>query len=469
MIVDTIIKNARIYTPCGPIHGGIAIDEGRIVDVASNSALPDADEVIDAQNKVVIPGLVDPHVHLGSGPPGTPAERVRDDFRTESEGAAWGGVTTFATFFASMQPYVGQVEKVITWGNENSLVDFRIHVCVQTERHIEEEPALFRLGVNWFKHFYTAYKGEEAEKAGVHSCTGSMLYDSFAFIGRAGFPALAAIHAEDQDIIDARTKEVRKRGENTLTAWSDSRPPFAEAMKIDSAARVAIETGARLYIVHLSSSEGLETVKYWKKRGARIICETCPHYLTHDNAMYDRIGVWGKVAPPLRTSRDQSDLWKAINDGIIECVGTDTVPYNLAEKEQGTGKFGDIWRVLPGFPNGMQLLLPIMLSEGLHKNRISLDTLVKVCSENSSKALGLYPTKGAILPGSDADLVIVDLNREIRLRLDDLRSRVKDWSIYDGWRFHGMPVMTMLRGKVIVREAEVVGEVGFGKFIPKIV
>jgi dihydropyrimidinase len=455
MKADYVIKNGIVVTPQNTIIGGVAVKGTRIMAVASDDALPDAGRSIDANGGYIIPGLIDVHYHLGAG---GPPERIESDFKTETPGAALNGVTTVCSMLATLDSYIPFAEKVIGWGNETSHVNFALHCAIQNDGHFDELKQICDMGMCRFKMFYTAYKGEEGRKIGQLGCDDAMVYRACEFFADYGFPAAATLHCEEQDIMDL----LQPRYENKrmdLPAWTEARPDFIEAMSLDSAAWIAKETGATIHIAHMSTREAVEELARWQKAGVRIYGETTPTYLTLTK--YDDIGLFGKINPPLREKDDQEALWAALRDGVISTMGTDTCPYTRKEKEQG----GDLWSALPGFATGVELFASVMFSEGVLKGRLSIEQMVKVTSEGTARFLNMYPHKGALVPGADADIVIIDPDRETTVHAKDLVTRAKEWSPFEGMKLKGMPVLTMVRGEIAAEGRELVGKPN-GRFVP---
>jgi len=455
MKVDYVIKNGIVVTPQGTIIGGVAVKGTKIIAVASDELLPDANRFIDADGGYVIPGLIDIHYHLGAG---GPLERIESDFKTETPGAALNGVTTVSSMLASLDSYVPLAQKVIEWGKGTSYVNYAHHCAIETPSHLGELKQLCDMGMCRFKMFYTAYKGEEGRKIGQLGCDDGMVYRAFEFFADYGFPAMATIHCEEQDIMDLLQPRYEKKRMD-LPAWTEARPDFIEAMSLDSAAWIAKATGAPVHIAHMSTREAVEELARWQKAGVRIYGETTPTYLTLTK--YDNIGLYGKINPPLREKEDQEALWAALRDGIITTMGTDTCPYTRKEKEQG----GDLWSALPGFATGVEIFCSVMMSEGVHKGRLSIEQMVRVTSEGAARLLNLYPRKGALVPGADADIVIVDPSREGTIWAKDLMTRSKDWSPFEGMKVRGMPVFTMVMGEIVSENRELVGKPN-GRFVP---
>jgi dihydroorotase-like cyclic amidohydrolase len=463
MVVDTTVRNGLVVTPGGIVRGGVAIEGERIVAVGLDEALPESRRVIDARGGYVIPGYLDAHVHLGPG--GIDWPKTAGDFRTESRAAAYGGVTTALAFLFALDSYLPVLDDLIRWGEESSLVDFSFHAGINFQPQIEEIPALVERGITSFKHFFTAYRGEGGGT--IEAMDPGLLYQSFKMIGAVGKGAVAQVHAEDMDLILLHEAEMRASGRRDLEAWSLSRPPVCEAITIDQIATIGREAGARPYIVHLSSAAGVDAVERAQRSGLDLIAETCPQYLTLDQTMEATIGCWGKVNPPIRTIADQDALWRALRDGSVTTLGTDHAPVDLKAKERGGGKYQNVWTSGLGIPNGMEHLLTVLLSAGVGGGRLDIQQLVRVGSENTAKAFGLYPRKGALLPGSDADLVIVDPTVEGEIGEDFFHGVAREWSPYFGYPIHGLPVLTMVRGTVVMENRQIVDETPRGRYLPR--
>jgi dihydropyrimidinase len=248
-----------------------------------------------------------------------------------------------------------------------------------------------------------------------------------------------------------------------LDAWDHCRPPYSEAQsiaKISELGRRSSSGSANLYFMHVGSTAALDAILWEREKGqSNYYIETCPHYLTHTTDFGDLIG---KVTPPIRSKSDLQSMWSALRNGIVDTIGTDHVANRL---EMKMGK-GDIWSALSGFP-GIATMLPVLLSQGVNKHRIGIERVAEVTSYNTAKIFGIYPKKGTIQPGSDADLTIVDLDLEKTVRPDMLQSH-SDYTIYDGWKLRGWPVMTIVRGKIIMEDGQI-DDQGHehGEFIPR--
>jgi len=469
-MADLVIKNGKVVTPCGIIEGGIAVKNGKILKVGSEANLPSAERTVDANGNFVIPGFIDVHTHIGIGAPIGPAfdKRWQSQFTTETEGAIHGGVTSLRTTLWAKESYLPLIDKYIAWGEQNSYIDFGIYPCLIAPAHIDELVPMAERGMPSWKCFYDPYEAEEGEQVfgrPAHTDAGK-LYRAMAIYAEWGYPGLVMIHAENYALYTMLQAKLIKEGRKDLKAWSDSRPNICEAMMIESAAMIAEETGGSLYIVHMSTGEGVDICKKYQDKGVNVIAETLPCFLTHTKHVHDEFGVWGKINPPFREKSDIVRMFEGIRTGVVTNIGTDHCAYTRKEKEQEVGKYGDVWKVQPGLSGGMEHWLPIMFTECFNKGRLSVEQIVKVCCENNAKVFGLYPKKGAIQEGSDADLVIVDPDKEGKVDENFYHCINKDYSVYWGWKLKGMPVMTIVGGRIMVEDGQTIGKPGYGRFLP---
>jgi dihydropyrimidinase len=302
-----------------------------------------------------------------------------------------------------------------------------------------------------------AYKGAEGKALGItNDVDDAFLYDSFSQLAKIPGGTIT-VHCENMEILNMLSKPLKEQGREDLAAWSEARPDFTEAESIRRILYLAEITACPAYIVHVSSKAGLKEILCHKERGGSpIYAETCIHYLTHTKN--SSAGILAKVNPPLREQEDIDFLWKSIADGDIDTVGTDHCLLRKSQKK-------DLWSAVPGFP-GVTMLLPVLLSEGVNKGRITLEKVAEVASYNTAKIFGLYPTKGTIAVGSDADFAVVDLDLEKTVTTELLQSAA-DFSIYEGWTVKGWPVMTILRGEVIMEDGKVMDKKGYGKYLKR--
>jgi dihydropyrimidinase len=266
---------------------------------------------------------------------------------------------------------------------------------------------------------------------------------------------VACVHCENTEIIGRTVRRVRASGRGDLAAWNAGRPAHAEAENVRRAAYFAELAGCALYYVHIGARESLDEAVAHRARYPRLTVETCAHYLTHTED--SPVQNLGKVNPPLRTAADVEAMWAALRDGRIDTVGTDHCATTLAQKG------GDIWAATPGFP-GMATLLPVLLSEGVRRRGLGLRDVARLSAYNTARAFNLYPRKGAIQVGADADIAVVDLDRSRRVEASALGS-ASDFSLYEGQTLTGWPVLTLVRGQVVARDGQVIAKPGTGRFV----
>jgi len=456
MTADTIIKNAGIVTPEGVVEGSIVIENGKIAAITNSPSLPEAGNTIDAGGKYVIPGVVDPHIHYGVY---HSCEEEVDDLQC----AAYGGTTTACAYVglgatAEKGPYEGAFEKWKDIWEKNAVIDTIFHGGMCSEQNIEDVVTnAERYGITSFKFLMTC-KGEEAKIVGGDTCDDGFLYAGFKSIARLGDKGLAMCHAENIDIITRILPTVKASGRQDLAAWAEARPGWTETLDVIRAISLAEITQCPLYLVHIHYPDSIEVIAQAQSEGVDVVAETCPQYLVL-NSDSDIPGRLGKINPPLRDGAGNEALWQAINEGIIDYVGSD---HCSTTKDMAP----DLWAAPPGSP-GAETLLPVMLSEGVNKGRITMERLVEVLCANNAKVFDIYPQKGAIQVGSDADLLIIDLEKRIKLGAATQHYKVSDYSPYEGWDITGCPTLTMLRGNVVVKDGEMVAKPGLGRYIPR--
>ena len=455
---DLKIKNGVVVTPSGTILGGLTVSNEKITQVGSDARLPTAKTEIDAEGNWIIPGHIDPHLHLGQDK----EEKFRDQFRSDSISAAIGGITTGMTTcrFGKTQDYrIPDYQKAKKIGCETSFIDFKLWAFMTSEKHLDEIPGMMKEGLNCYK-LMMGYTREEARQIGLEGVDWGYAFRLCEIAGKIGPPALVHVHCEEPEIIHVLRKRLKDRGRNDLAAWTESRPSICEAMHIFDAGLIAKHCGNRLYIVHMSSLDGVDALRYLKAQGVKIFGETCPHYLVLDR--HAESGILAKVNPPLRDRADQEKLWAALADGTLDTIGSDHVPWTSEEK--CLGEDAGIWKGKPGF-GSMGATLAILLSEGVNKGRITMEQLVKVTAENTARVLGIYPRKGVLAPGSDADIVIVDPQKEWVFTAGALQSRT-DYTIYEGMTVKGKAVKTFVRGRLIAADGALVADTPSGRYVP---
>lgn len=446
---DLLLTGGRLVLPeSGELRADVAIAGGTIAAILDGARRPSAREVIDLAGKVVLPGVVDPHTHVTLGPP--------DGWFTETRAAALAGITTVLDFQLRSSSYADAFPAIRAEADARACVDYGLHFCPSVEAHLDElDRWVSELGVSSFK-FYMNFRGDEGAYLGVAGADDGYLWELCHRVAR--YPrALLCLHTENIEI--ARRLQARAMGGDSqdLRAWGGARPPITEAENVHRAAFFAGESGCPIYIVHLSSAMALREVRRARAAGVRIHAETCPQYLAHTEE--SPLGLLAKCNPPLRSAADVDALWEGLLDGSIDTVGSDHVP------RPRSAKTGDVWKAARGTPT-LSMIVPVLLHEGVGKRGMSLRRVAELISATPARLFNLYPRKGTIQVGSDADLTVVDLGLEREVRWQDLASHA-DYSLWEGQRLRGWPVLTVARGRVIARDGRFLGTAGAGRYLAR--
>jgi len=448
--VDLVVKNGKIVTTEGIYEAGIAVDDGKIVAIARDPNLPQADKVIDAKGLPVMPGAIDPHVHLGLYNP------FGDDVPDTTMVQAIGGLTTTMHSILDKRSFKVTIPELTEIAANNAYIDVTFYGIVMTMQHILELPAAFELGVTSFKHFTNR---PEYEMLGILHPDNGEFYLSFEKIKELG--GVAMVHCEDFEIARKLTERLKAAGRKDGAAWNDCRPDFCEQIKLWDMALMAKITGCPVYVVHNSVATAKEVVDWARANDVTMYIETTPTYLHFTKT--HKLGIMTKINPPVRTAGHAEGLWQGIKEGWVDCVGSDHCPVTRSRK---VGQ-GDIWTAMLAFPSS-ELLLPFMLSEGHNKRGIPLERIAELTATKTAQIHG-FPNKGAIRVGYDADLVIVDPKKQVRIDGKVLHySSIRDFSLYEGEVFTGFPVTTICRGTVVAQDGECVGKRGYGKVIKRV-
>ncbi|MDE1815423.1 MAG: amidohydrolase family protein [Thaumarchaeota archaeon] len=460
MTFDAIILDSHIVLPSGIINKNIVIDQGKIVGLTNDA--PQCDKKIDAKGLVALPGLIDPHVHYGVYSP------IEQAAVTESKVAAVGGVTTMMRMLRMGGSYTKELDLHLAESAKSHYVDYTVHASILHESQIDEMDYCTKKGISSFKLYMNL--GDEVSHVYMDMTPGKnalveqrvetsskIVEQVIAKAAKLHCPVL--IHAEDYQMCSCGIREAKEKKKNGLGAWSESRPVESEVKAITTASEMARKHGCTLYFVHIGSQAAMDAILQQRKNGTKIFVETCPHYLTLSHESQQ--GYLAKVMPPIRSSKDAERIWREVQSGTIDTIGTDHVANQLKLKIGGD----TVWDALAGFP-GIGTLLPILLSEGINKERFSLPQLATLTSLNAAKIFGMYPKKGIIQKDSDADIVLVDIKAEKKASAE-LLDGFSDYTVYEGWKLKGWPVKTLVRGEVIAEDGKVVAKPGYGKFIPR--
>ena len=428
----------------------LLITNGRIAAIVERDQAVQAREVIDVAGKVVLPGAIDPHVHLGKD---IRVPRDPDDAERETASAAAGGVTTMLVYLMSSDSYVGELSSARSAMESNSHTDYGFHFVLGTPEHLEEFAEYMDLGVSSFK-FFMNFRGDEGKYLGMPGNDDSFMYDILRKSAEHG--AMINPHPENIELVRMfRDGAGSDDGLSPLAAWNAARPPFVEAEAAQRVAYLASVTGASVYCVHTSSREAVEAIARQRASYPNIFIETCTQYLTLDTS--SPAGSYAKVNPPIRPREDVEYLWDAFASGAIDAVGSDHNARHRTNKEK------DIWTASAGFP-GSGGVLPLTLAEGLRRG-VELEKIVDAVSTRAAKLFGMYPRKGAIAVGSDADLVVVDLDAPSTITAQTQHSAAE----YTPWEGTTLPlsvVHTIVGGRFALRDGALTDERA-GRFIPR--
>ena len=452
MVVDSVVKNCTIVNSYGILHAGLAIDKGKIVAIARDQDLPAAERTIDAKGYFLIPGVVDAHVHL-EWPPGI---ELTQNIRTETQACVSGGVTTIIHLLAPADDTLRKAKEFVEVYEKNAFADIALSARIYTREDIKQIQQLAEYGIHGFK-LLLPYKGPEAvwkgRIGGIDDGIVFLTFEEIARLFNQGYHVFARVHCENVEIF-FKLKEKYQEQNREPSSWNEVRPRYCEEEAMRRCIYLANVAGCPLYIVHLTIKEGVDLIAKIKDESRKIVVETCVQYLTLNTSNTDK--VLCKANPPMRDKEDNERLWEGIRNGLIRVVATDHAPVPPKLK-------ANLWDAIPGIP-GVETFLPLMLSEGVNKGKISLEKMVEVCCHNPARIFGLLPRKGSISVGSDADLVVIDLNRESVVNESSLYS-ASGFSPFAGWKLKGWPILVMLRGKVVAENGKVTGKPGFGRYI----
>lgn len=449
--MDLVIRGGTVVTASDTSHADLGIVDGRIAQIGGEMA---AEREIDARGLFVFPGGVDVHTHL-SRTPG--AERI-DGFYEGSVAAAAGGVTTICDY--AFQIRGGSLheaaEKSRADGEENSILDFGLHLVLgdPSAAAQAELPGLIERGFPSYKIFMNQRRFNQRALDYLRT---------MAVAGANG--AIVNVHPEDETIISFLSERLLAAGKSEPSSFPSSRPPVSEAIAAARAVAMAEVAACPLYLVHLSSAAALAVLRAARARGLAVFGEVRPIYLylTEERFFGPREEAAKLIGnPPLRSAADQQALWEALRSGDIQTVATDHLPWGPEHKTAPNLTFATIE---PGMAN-LETLLPMLYSEGVLKGRISLNRFVELIASNPAKLFGLYPRKGSLSVGADADLVLFDPDRRVTLRQAAMHSRAF-YEPFEGFEVQGWPRITLARGEVIAQNGEILGKRGRGRFLPR--
>jgi dihydroorotase len=443
-VVDLVIRGGTLVDPDGRMTAGLAIHDGVIAAIEEARLLPPARETIDASGLHVLPGMIDAHVHFRD-----PGNTEDEDWQTGSAAAACGGVTTVFDMPSTNPPVdtVANLELKDKIARARSHVDFGLYGLLGAHNTSELE-ALSKAGVVGFKCFMSS-----SLSGRLPAPDDGVMFEGFERIAKLGRRTI--VHAENLGIVTRREHQLKAAGRTDGHAHAESRPPIAAAEAVSRAIVFAEAVGMRLHIAHESSADALPFIAAARARGLDLTVETCPQYLLLTSDDVQAKGGVLRCNPPIRMPGHDAALWHAIDSGLIDILTTDHAPHDVAKKTR-PAIFDNSCGLL-----GVETALPLMLTE-VHRGRLTLERLVALYAANPAKVWDLYPRKGALRVGSDADIVLVDLARSATVDQAKLQSkhRISGWH---GRQVTGLPVRTIVRGRTVMRDGAIVGEPGWGR------
>lgn len=448
MEYDIAITGGTLVTATEQFEGTLAIEDGRIAAVLGPDHAVDAATEIDASGKHLIPGGVDPHVHMMD-----PGDTEREDFPTGTGAAAAGGITTVgehhrtdptvltADILAEKRDYLA----------DRARVDYGLLAGGHPD-NVGEIEALEAVGT-------LAYKSFTCEVHGVPALQSDAMHELFTEIARVG--GISMVHPEDELMVNANEARIHDEGRTDGSVIPEWRSKDAEQLAVSTTLQIAKQTGVRFWFAHLSHPELVDQVNHYKAQGVEVYAESCPHYfyLTEEDVIED--APYTMFTPPARTAADRDELWERLDAGEIDMINADHAPSTREQKAEGEENVFDAPFGIPG----VESVLPLLLN-GVAEDRVSIERVVEVFATNPAKILDLYPKKGSLQVGADADVVVVDLDDERTVRDEDVVAKC-GWSPFDGKTLTGVVETTLVRGEPVFADGEVVGEPGYGEFVPR--
>ncbi len=452
---ETLIRGGTVMTPKGTRPLDVALENGKIVELLEPGGNTEAREMIDATGKHVLPGAIDIHFHVRA-----PAHPQRGTWESETRAAAAGGVTT--VFEMPISKPCCATPAILNSRREQAereaVVNFALYGAPGM-RNPEYIQGMKDAGAIAFKIFTTsAVKGREDEFDGLCVPDEFEQLECLELVRETGL--VTVVHAESNPLLEYYSNRIKATGRNDPATHGQSRPPVVEALAIAKIATLNDVVGAKLHIAHVTSRHALETLRKWQGH-QDISGETCPQYLMFTEAELERYGSYAKINPPLRQQDDIKALWQGITDGTLSSVTTDHSPFTVEEKERART---DIWAAPPGAP-GVEMLVPMLL-DAAAQGKITLERAVELMGANGAKRFGIYPRKGVIQAGADADVILVDLEAKtvVDKQQEFTKARANDF-FYDGRTFQGRVERTIVGGKTVFTDGQVLGQPGDGKFV----
>ena len=446
MSIDLVVRDATIVSPHGRTRGDLLVSGGRVAGVVAAGS-GEGTEIIDASGLYLLPGAVDPHVHLQD-----PGLTHQEDFTTGTGAAAVGGVTTVVEHHRSI-PFVLNADILrdkATYLADRGLIDYALFGGVEPD-NIDQLRPMWTAGAAAFKIF-------TCKVHGVSPVYPAKMLEAFREL--ASFDAPVLVHAEDDTILNANAERLQAAGRKDFKVIREWRTREAEQVAASTTVLLARLTGCRVIIAHASQPAICDLINRERALGAKLWAESCPQYFYLTEDEIDERGPWCKFTPPARDEAAAAEMWNRLEAGDIDMICADHAPSTQAEKSKG---LADIWEAPFGLP-GVETVYPLMLT-GVNEGRLSLERLVAARSQIPAQVYGLWPRKGNLNIGADADFILVDLEAEKTLKNEDIVAKV-GWTPYAGRRVKGLPVKTFVRGHLVAADGQPVAQPGWGQFLP---
>lgn len=443
MPVDAVLNNAKIFIQGNIVEAGIAIDKGKIVKIAKDTNLPPASTKINLKGHIILPGIIDLHVHLRDQ-----QLAYKENFFTGTAAAAAGGVTLVVDMPNNKPVTMDSfsLKERMKLAEKQVLINVAFNAAFP--KRMEEIAEVVKAGAVGFKVYLSNRIG------GIDIDDDKLLIAAFREAAAKGVPV--AVHAEDRKIVEDRKREMEMAGLNDTQAYVKAHPPEAEAQSIQRIIQLVKKSGVQVHFCHISSELGLNAVLMAKKAGLPVTCEVTPHNLLLSSERYRRSGFFSLTDPPLRTREDVSALWSALKRGFIDVIASDHAPHAFEEKNVDS-----VWEAKPGVP-GLETTLSLLLTQ-VNEGRLSLAELVRLTAEEPAKIFRLSE-RGFLEEGKWADLVVVDMKREYEIESSDFLSKAR-YSPFDGMHVKGKAVKTFVNGRLVMDEGEIIAEAGAGEVV----
>ncbi len=443
MIVDSVLTNAKAYLNGQIVDCSIAIEEGKIFKIGKETQMPNADQKTNLKNLLVLPGLIDEHVHLRDE-----GKAYKEDFQTGTAAAAAGGFTTVLDM-PNNEPVTMSLE---TLRNRMAIAERKVLVNVgfysEFPKKLAEAKDIISEGAVGFKLFMGCQIG------GLNIDDDQALLDAFKEVAEMKVPL--AVHAEDKSLLTKNEGKLEQAKKSSIAAFQEAHSETVELKAIERLLKISAQTDVRLHFCHVSTEEGLNAIVEAKKSGRKVTCEVTPNHLLLSTADLEHYGQLLIMAPPVRSKNHVEALWKGLEAGWIDALGSDHAPHALGEKSASS-----VWDVKVGVP-GLETTLPLILTL-VKKNRLSFAQAVQLLAEKPAEIYGLND-RGRLEQGKNADLTVVDFNRKFKIDASKFKSKAK-YSPYDGWEVQGKPLKTFVNGLLVFDEGEIVAKAGSGSIV----